>query len=174
MASTVHTNQVFFPPSVTPTANDVRLLARVKIEAVMPQWVVDRAATGGPRIPANVLTYVKAVREASNDLESTLPTDYEDDSNWPTPPETITYEAPPILTRKDDVWSRCTTSEAELLMSALEQAPAKLRGMWMDNPYISHSHDEFDTLRDAVIEVLGGDSAAETRADELLAESEVL
>ncbi|MBO6808461.1 hypothetical protein [Thalassospira sp.] len=140
----------------------------------MPSWVVDRAATGGPRIPANVLTYVKAVRETSETLEGTLPADYRDDSNWPAEPETITYESPPVLTRKDDVWERCTTSEAELLMSALDQAPAKLRGMWSDNPYISHSHDQFSTLRSAIVTVLGGDTAAEDRADELLAESEVL
>jgi hypothetical protein len=103
-----------------------------------------------------------------------LPSDYKDDSHWPNAPASIVYELPPVLTRKDDVWDRCTDAEAELLMSALDQSPAKLRGMWMDNPYISHSHDQFSTLRSAIVTVLGGDTDAEDRADELLAESEVL
>jgi|TARA_Y100000034_G_scaffold136486_1_gene213256 hypothetical protein len=157
-----------------PTEGQIKAEARRRIEAVMPAWVVQRAQTGGPRIPANVLTYVKDVREASNTLEDTLPTDYTDDSHWPTAPASIVYEAAPVLTRKDDVWDRCTEAEAELLMTTLDQAPAKLRGMWMDNPYISHSHDQFPTLRSAIVTVLGGDTSAEERADELLAESEVL
>lgn len=156
------------------TSDDIKQEARRRIETVMPSWVIERAATGGPRIPANVLTYVKLVRETSDTLESGLPSDFADDVNWPTAPETIEYEEPPVLTRKDDFWDRCTEQESELLMSALEQAPAKMRGMWLDNPYISHSHSQFETLRDAIINVLGGDGAAETRADELLAESEVL
>jgi len=159
---------------IAPKVADIKTEARRRIEAVMPSWVVERATTGGPRIPANVLTYVKDVREASDTLEGTLPSNYADDSHWPTAPASIVYEDAPVLTRKDDVWDRCTDAEAELLMTALDQAPAKLRGMWMDNPYISHSHDQFSTLRSAIVTVLGGNTAAEDRADELLAESEVL
>lgn len=164
--------QEYVPPPVLP--DNIKTEARRRIESVMPTWVVDRANTGGPRVPANVLTYVKSVRETSDTLEGTLPTDYADDSHWPSVPDPIVFEDAPVLTRKDDIWERCTEAEAELFMSALDQAPAKLRGMWMDNPYISHSHSQFATLRDSLIEILGNDAAAETRADEILAESEVL
>lgn len=175
---TIQEDQVFFPedPSDSELIDGIKNEANARISNVMPSWVVDRANTGGPRIPANVLAYVKDVREASDTLEETepLPVDYQDDSYWPAVPSPIVYEDAPILTRKDDIWERCTEAEAELFMSALDQAPAKLRGMWMDNPYISHSHSQFVTLRDSLIEILGNDAAAETRADEILAESEVL
>ncbi|WP_417733131.1 hypothetical protein [Rosistilla oblonga] len=158
----------------SPSETQIKEEARKRIEEVMPSWVVERAQTGGPRIPANVLTYVKAIRAASDVLEQSPATNYRDNTHWPAKPETVVFETPPILTRKDDVWDRCTDAEAEALMSALEKAPAKLKGMWFDNPLISHSHDLFSTLRSSVIEALGGDEASEARADEILAESETL
>lgn len=157
-----------------PNVQQIKNEARRRIDAVMPTWVVDRANTGGPRVPANVLAYVKLVRETSDTLEGTLPTDYADDSHWPSVPDPIVFEPAPILTRKDDIWGRATEAEAELIKGALDLAPAKLWGFWNDNPYISHSHSEFQTLRTSLIDVLAGNANPEDRADELLAESEIL
>ena len=52
-------------------------------------WYVTRQQEGGADIPADILTYRQAVRQASNDIEamSPIPADFRNPQYWPEAPD---------------------------------------------------------------------------------------
>lgn len=70
------------------------------------------------------------------------------------------------ITNKADLWRRCSDDEADTLSAALEQAPARLRGIYQDALYLDPADPDYPMIRDAIVSAFG-----ETRAAELLAPS---
>lgn len=71
---------------IPPTAQDVRMEARRRIDAMGLSWMVERAATGGKPVPQAITAYAALVRTASNAMEADPPADYAQDKRWPDPP----------------------------------------------------------------------------------------
>jgi hypothetical protein len=66
---------------------------------------------------------------------------------------------------KSTPWKRMTTDEAELITGAMQQADARLKGIYDASTYLNSGDPEWTTLHDMIATTLGSTS----RADELLA-----
>jgi hypothetical protein len=73
------------------------------------------------------------------------------------------YVAPTVanaaFTYKTDIWRRMTETECETFEAAINQAPAKLRGLWNDCLSLEHSAPEFASFKAQMGAAFGADRA---------------
>lgn len=68
---------------IAPSAADVKIIARARIEARYPIWRQINILMEGGAPLAEMRRYIDAVRAASNKIERAIPSDFTSDHHWP-------------------------------------------------------------------------------------------